>query len=145
MGCDPKAILYYGIKLGSEPEWPEDGGVDYHTVNDDWQKMKGPKRPEDHGNYRTPEWDEWRAKLKVYEASPLSVKIDWSGTDECHDGGWYVHCDGLERCVEWDDHLNLAGFELGRNAEADAALKEFCEAFCLIWKQPSWHLACQYF
>lgn len=144
MSTDPKGILYYGIKLDTEPEWPDDD--DYQDKNDAWKERHRPQQPEeDGGDYRTPEWDAWRAANRIYEASPKHVEIDWSGTDSCHDDGWYVHCPGLEKSVTWDGHLDLAGMTLDRNSEADAALKEFCEEFGLPYKQPSWHLACQYF
>lgn len=140
MGCDPKGILYYGVKLDAEPEF------DDMDANDAWAEANRPAQPEDKSDYKTPAWEEWREKLRVYEKSPRNVEIDWSGTDECHDEGWYVHCEGLEKTVTWDQHLEIGGMDLAKNhPEADAAIKEFCERFGLEYKTPSWHLACRYF
>lgn len=143
MSTDPQEILYYGIHIGEEPTYP-DGVEDYHEMNEQWEKSHAPTRPEG-DDYKSTAWEEWRARHRTYEKSPAHVEISWSGTDNCHDNGFYVCCSCLKKTVEWDDHLDIGSISLGSNSEANAAIREFCERFSLPYKQPRWHLAVQYF
>lgn len=146
MGCDPKAILYYGIEL-DENGPVEDTGLGYgiHGANETWLHDHGPKKPDDKtNNYRGPEWDAWREKVKAYEATAQHVEIDFSGAESCHK--YYVHCPCHGVTVTWDDQIDLGrDMLLEEIPEADAAIKAFCERFNIEYKQPSWHLAVRYF
>lgn len=143
MGSDPQAILYYGIELGSEDPMDGEEEVDYHGANDSWAKDRRPKEP-DNESFRGPEWDQWRADLKVYEATPQYVEFDWSGAEACKK--YYVHCPCYEENVEWDDQIDF-GHELHREShpDADETIRQFCERFGIEYKRPSWHLAVRYF
>jgi hypothetical protein len=144
MGSDPRAILYYGIKLGNEDPMDGEEENDYHGANDAWAKLNRPKEPDRRQDYRGPQWDAWREALKAYEDSPIHVEIDWSGSD--YGQSFYVHCPCLEKKVEWEHQLDLGrGDVLKPNLEADQYIKDFCDKFGIEYKTPTWHLACLYF
>ncbi len=103
MGCDPKAILYYGIELGDEE--PEKDGDDSFSISEKWAELRGPKKPKDKGDYRTPEWDAWREANQEWKKTPENVEIGCSGYDASFN--YYVHCAALEKSVEWNEQLDL--------------------------------------
>lgn len=143
MGMDPKAILYYGFRLpGDIDEHLSDDELDIHDSADQWKEQRSPVKPAVEG-YKGPEWDQWRAKRKEWEARPENVEIGLSGSDG--DMVYYLHCACKEKSVEWSEHLCLTGHDFGPQPECDAMLKAFCEQYKVPFQQPEWHLACLYF
>jgi hypothetical protein len=134
MSTDPNGILFFGFPL-------PDVGDSYHDFNDEWKQEFRPKEPDDQSSYRTPEWDEWRARVQAWEATPENVQIDWSGGENCEQ--YFVHCEGLEKSVEWDELLVIESLLVP--PEAEAFLHKFCDRFNLPKQPPKWHLASRYF
>lgn len=134
MSTDPSGILFCGFPLPALI-------VDYHDLNEEWEKEFRPKEPKDKSNYRTPEWDDWRERLAEWEATVQNVKIDWSGAENCEQ--YYLHCAGLEKSVDWNDLLVIN--DLSIPADAERMLHQFCDRFNLPKKSPQWHLAARYF
>lgn len=141
MSSTPKAILYYGFPIECPDE--ETHGKDYHDMNSEWSNTFGPQQPSDESNYSTPEWDQWRENNRDFEKSTRNIQIEWSGGDECE--AYYMHAEGLEQTVEWNEQKPLADIDLGVKADADSSLKEFCEMFGIEFKKPGWHLGVKYF
>ena len=136
MSADPEAILFYGHPLPSLV-------VDYHELNETWEKAHRPTVPEGDRNYQSPEWDEWRERLRKWERGLENVRIDWSGGEECEQ--YYVHCAGIKKTVEWNELLVVSEYDLANPFGAKALLHDFCDRFNLPKEEPSWHLAARYF
>lgn len=139
MGADPDGIIYYGFPI---EDW-EDNELSYHDINDEWEDLHRPAQPANKDDYRTPEWDEWRQRLREWQKGPENIQVDWSGGEMCE--AYYVSAEGLKLSVEWNEQIPLAGRTFGPQPEADEQLKRFCEKFGIEWKRPGWHLAARYF
>lgn len=136
MGADPEAILFYGYPLPALV-------VDYLELNDQWENDHRPKKPEDTSNYKTPEWDEWRERVREWEKTLENVRLDWSGAEDCEQ--YYIHCAGLKKSVEWNELLAVSEYDLAHPMGAKKLLHEFCDRFNLPKDEPKWHLAARYF
>ena len=137
MDADIQGIIFYGFKL---PRLV----VDACDLNDKWAKEHCPPRPEDRSDYKSPEWEEWRQKLREYEATPCHVEIAWSGVEE--EPQYYVHCPCCCKKVYWGEMLKLEPAQFF--TEMDGAkqwLYAFCDRFNLPKSEPSWYLASRYF
>lgn len=146
MSADPRAIIYYGVRIKEEDMESMPDQADEHDANDDWKEANAPKDPggPNDQDYKGPAWDAWRAAMEAYKASFANVEIDWSGCAE--ERSYYVHCPCLEKWVEWDDQIDLGRSPmLGSHPEADEAIRRFCAMFSLPYQRPSWHLAALYF
>lgn len=148
MSTDPSAILYYGIKLGEE--WPltgkdaPDAPLGYYEISEAWVEKYRPPQPTDTSNYRSPEWDAWRALFREWQKTPQNIEVNWSGAEDCE--CYYVHAVGLKIEVEWNEQAEIPLDLMTRNlAEHDEWIKRFCECYGLPYSQPRWHLASRYF
>lgn len=120
MSTDPHAIIYYGIDLGAvAKEEFRTVDYDYHAMNDAYER------------------------LRAYEATEEHVTIRWFGAEDCK--RYVVHCEPLEKRVEWDKQIDLGFGPLPQHPEADEWIAKFCKQFKLPFKQPTWHLAALYF
>jgi len=137
VSTNPEALLYYGFPIGEE--MPD--GIDYFDASQKWEEAHRPKEPDDRSDYRTPEWDEWRARLQEWKKSPEYVEVGWSGAENCE--CYYVHAYGLLISVEWGEQIevNLAS----PGPEWDEQIRRFCESCGLEFNQPKWYLAARYF
>jgi hypothetical protein len=143
MSTDPHGIIYYGIDIGkiaSEKYRVVD--YDYHGINDKWDSEHQPTRPTS-TDYKSPEWDEWRIKLRAYEATPEHVEMRWFGAEDCE--RFVVHCCCLEMRVEYDEQIDLGHRHLSQQPDADKWIEKFCNQFDLPYVPPTWHLASLYF
>jgi hypothetical protein len=136
MSTDPHGILFYGFPIPTPT-------VDYLEVNDSWAEEFRPPQPEDRSDYRSPEWDQWRTDLRVYEQTLRHVEITWSGGDGCEQ--YYVHCPALEKKVEWDEQREITIEDLTAFDDAERYLHEFCDRFNIPKGEPGWYLAALYF
>lgn len=146
MSTSLTAILYYGIELGDER--PDE--IDFNSPDDIWNKEHRPQEPvcdrtvKDYS--RTPEWDAWRERFREWEKTPEHIELFWSGGEGCENH--YVSCSGLEKSVDGSEQMEVGPdsfSDIGTMLKADSILKEFCERFELLYKQPTWHLAARYF
>ncbi|HAR37541.1 MAG TPA: hypothetical protein DCS09_02580 [Porphyromonadaceae bacterium] len=136
MGADPEAIIYYGFPI-DKPEF------DYFEASEEWKDKRKPKEPEDKGEYRTPEWDEWRSKLREWETTVENIEITWGGAEDCEQ--FYIHAPALRLSVEWGEQKPLEEVDFSKRNDADTFIELFCKQFGLEYKQPGWHLAARYF
>lgn len=144
MGSSLTGILYYGFPIPGLRELLINELKDYDDLNNQWRCQHEPVVPEDKGDYRTPEWDEWREKLVAYKGSPDHIEIDCSGT-EGSDDPHYVHAIALVIYSDCEESVPLSDYDLGPHPEHDAAIKRFCEMFGIEYRQPGWHLTALYF
>jgi hypothetical protein len=136
MSADPTAILFYGFPL---PRLV----VDYHDLNEQWVGGRRPKQPDDRSDYKSPEWEDWRTRLREWEATVENAKISWSGSEQCEQ--FFVHCAGLKKSVEWNELLAVSADDLSHPTGAKEMLHAFCDKFNLPKGEPQWYLAARYF
>ncbi len=143
MSTDPHGILYYGIDLGGvDRDTYRESSYDDYQMTEDWGESYKPAKPENK-DYSSPEWHEWRSKLREWEKSLQNVVCRWYGAEQCE--RYVVHCAAMEKRVEYDEQIDLGECNLGTHPEADEWIKKFCERFKVPYKQPTWHLASLYF
>jgi len=144
MSIDPYGILYYGFPLiaddDSKTEYQEPDG--WYELNEAWEHENGPKRLEDK-DYKSPAWDEWRKRYREWRKDPRSIEVTYSGADSCQ--RYYVHSQGLEHKVTWDEQTEIAPNLLAlKQIAADESIKRFCEKAGIEYRQPAWYLAAKY-
>ena len=133
MSSDATAVVFFGFPLPLLR-------VDEGELNDEWLEEYRPKRPSDESNYKTPEWDEWRARLEAWKATPQFVEIDWCGSED--EKRYFIHCPCFETRIKWD----LCELKTATDtSEAQKWLDEFCDRFNLPKKRAKWHLGARYF
>lgn len=137
MGTDVSGILFYGTPL---PDFDED--LDYHDLNDQWERLHQPKQPVDDGKYNSPEWDAWRIAKREWALSAQNIEIRWSGSENCN--AYYIHVAGLKIEADWSDQIDITS-RLGIPPDAQQWLDQFCDLFKFERVKPAWHLAARYF
>lgn len=138
MGSDATALLAYGSILPTGNFTPE-----YSGLEDEWDKLHGPQEPSNN-DYRSPEWDVYRASMKEYENSPACIRVELYCCDET--SRYCVVSKCLVVSVDWQETAEITPELLLRaTQEHRRFVVEFCEKFKLPWSEPKWWLMARYF
>jgi hypothetical protein len=139
MGTTPEGKVFYGFALVDEDGEPLGDIVPSNWEETYIKEQGGLPRPEEN-NYRSPEWDEWRAKRHAMIAA-CPVDTELIGYD-----------DYLATCVviresfakaEWGEVVPLKTLET--KAEWEQQLRDWCNMLGVPYRQPGWYVASLYF
>ena len=134
------AIVFYGFPFEENADDADD--IDLDQMSTTWAKEHGPRIPQMSldTNYRSAEWDEWRANKKVWENSPEYVADGIAGS-EGHLKR-FLHCP----CFEMQESWEISPLTLRTDTQdAQRWLDAFCDRFGLPRGVAGWHLAALYF
>lgn len=150
MGCDAKAILFFGVSFSEDAEFPWD---ECEGIEEWWMVVNGYENPEPSpydektGEYKPGySYEDPRTqayldhKIEWKEAHPMPVEIVWHGS--------YVYsvtalaCPGTVISAWWGEPKEVTT----NNLNADpVVIKQFCEKYGIeLPHEPMW-LLCAYY
>jgi hypothetical protein len=133
MGVSTDAILFWGITFEEGADYLDDIDDRAEEAEEEDEAREVP-RPEDRGDIRSPEWEEWRGRFWAWKKEQPTVGRHCSGDYPMY----YVTVGGSERRASRGSAVEVTSLEV--EPGWGPKLKAYCERLGLPWSEPKWWL-----